>query len=290
MLAVTSRLSLSAVLLSITALPVLADGSLKDAVPADPAPAARELKIDWNLGVTSDYVFRGFSQNKGLPAIQGGVDLTYGIFYAGTWLSNVDFAPFATDPINGDAVKAPVENDWYFGFRPVAKGPGGDYNFDFGVIAYTYPGQSNTGAASLTYEELKAAVNHDIWKDGNLSQTFFWSPDYALNTGRVFTSETTFTQTLAALGKWVPSVSGTFGHQWGEKVAYEFATGNGSKEYSYYNAGVTMTYDSKLSFDLRYWGTDIKNDNAIGGFTDNFCNNKSLQCDNRISATLKYTY
>ena len=262
-----------------------AAGSMKDAMPA--AQDAREFKFSWNLGVTNDYVFRGFSQNQRKPSVEGGLDITYGTFYAGLWAANVNFTP-ATD-FNGFAVKAPVELDLYMGFKPVLKSASGDYNFDFGVIGYTYPGQ-NSGSATLTYGELKAGVNHDIWKDGNLSQTFFYSPAYSLATGTAFTSETTFTQTLAAHGKWVPSVSGTYGHQWGNRLAFQTLIGNGSKEYGYFNAGTTFTYDSKLSLDLRYWGTDLKNNNAAGGFANDFCGGPSLQCGNRFAATLKYTY
>ena len=40
---------------------------------------------------TNDYIFRGMSQTRRDPAIQGGADIGYGWFYAGTFLSNVDF-------------------------------------------------------------------------------------------------------------------------------------------------------------------------------------------------------
>ena len=40
------------------------------------APAsAQDAKVAFNVGVTSDYVFRGYSQTNEDPAIQGGVDL-----------------------------------------------------------------------------------------------------------------------------------------------------------------------------------------------------------------------
>ena len=282
--------ALSAVLLSSVA--ALADGSLKDAAPA--AAEAREFKFSWNLGVTNDYIFRGFAQNKGKPSIQGGLDITYGIFYAGLWSSNVNFSP-ATDSQNRP-YNAPVELDLYMGFKPVVKSASGDYNFDIGVIGYTYPGQTSPGStqtsssSSLTYVEGKFGLNHDIWKDGNLSQTFFYSPSYQLGTGHVFTSETTFTQTLAAHGKWVPSVSGTYAHQWGNSSAYKIIDGHGASSYTYYNVGTTFTYDTKTSLDFRLWGTDLKNNNLNNGYANDFCGGPSLQCGNRFQATLKYTY
>ena len=71
------------------------------------AAMAEELKLSYNLGATSDYVFRGVSQTQEDPAIQGGIDATYGIGYAGVWASNVDFG--ADDPT--------AEIDLYAGVR-----------------------------------------------------------------------------------------------------------------------------------------------------------------------------
>ena len=44
-----------------------------------------------NVGLTTDYIFRGYSQTDEGPAIQGGMDVTWNIFYAGVWGSNLDF-------------------------------------------------------------------------------------------------------------------------------------------------------------------------------------------------------
>ena len=60
------------------------------------APAAvdegRKFTYSFNIGATSDYVFRGISQSDNDPAIQGGIDFGCGILYAGAWASLVDFA------------------------------------------------------------------------------------------------------------------------------------------------------------------------------------------------------
>ena len=54
-------------------------------------PAFAENKLGWSatLTGTTDYVFRGFSLSSESPALQGSLDATYGIFYAGVWGSNV---------------------------------------------------------------------------------------------------------------------------------------------------------------------------------------------------------
>ncbi len=66
------------------ALPALAQGG----------DAKRELAWSWNIGGTTDYIFRGFSQSARKPAFQAGADLTYGLFYAGFWGSSIDFGQY----------------------------------------------------------------------------------------------------------------------------------------------------------------------------------------------------
>ena len=84
-----------------------------------PASAQSDVKVAWNVGVVSDYIFRGVSQTGEDPAIQGGVDLTSGSFYAGAWASNVDF---------GD--KTDAEIDVYGGYRTEAAGFAWDFRRD----------------------------------------------------------------------------------------------------------------------------------------------------------------
>ena len=46
-----------------------------------------------NVGIFSDYTYRGVSQTGQEPALQGGLDWAHDIgFYAGAWGSNVDFS------------------------------------------------------------------------------------------------------------------------------------------------------------------------------------------------------
>ena len=48
-----------------------------------------EFKYSFNLGITSDYVFRGFTQTDKKPALQGGIEYeAESGFYVGTWGSS----------------------------------------------------------------------------------------------------------------------------------------------------------------------------------------------------------
>jgi uncharacterized protein (TIGR02001 family) len=98
--------SFAALALCGLAVPALAGGSVKDGVVEEPK---RDLQLSANFSVTSDYVFRGFSQSREKPAYQGGIDATYKWLYAGIWGSHIDFGP----------VDAPAEVDFYAGIKPV---------------------------------------------------------------------------------------------------------------------------------------------------------------------------
>ncbi|MBU3750980.1 MAG: hypothetical protein FGM52_11110, partial [Mycobacterium sp.] len=83
------------------------------------AQAQDKPEFSFNVGAASDYVFRGFSQTDSGPQVYGGADMSIGIFYAGTWLSNVDF---------GDSTD--MEYDLYAGFKPTV----GPVSLDVGIV------------------------------------------------------------------------------------------------------------------------------------------------------------
>ena len=61
-----------------------------------PPAAAPAPEPDWtftgNVGLYSQYVFRGIAQTNEKPALQGGFDLGHKSgFYAGTWASNISW-------------------------------------------------------------------------------------------------------------------------------------------------------------------------------------------------------
>ena len=83
--------SVAALALAAAAAPAAADGyAVESAAAAAPASDAREFAWSITVGGTSDYVFRGVSLTNEDPAAQGSIDVSYGIFYAGAWASNVD--------------------------------------------------------------------------------------------------------------------------------------------------------------------------------------------------------
>jgi len=111
------------------------------AAPA-PAPAAASA-FAFNVGVVTDYRFRGVSQSRFRPALQGGVDWSHdsGI-YLGIWASTIRIL----EDIPGG--KGPVEIDFYGGY----KGKINDtFSYDLGVLRYQYP-RENFGTTPNTTE------------------------------------------------------------------------------------------------------------------------------------------
>ncbi|HWD36284.1 MAG TPA: TorF family putative porin, partial [Casimicrobiaceae bacterium] len=61
------------------------------AAPGDTKPQS-PFSVAGNLGIFSQYVFRGLTQTDRKPAFQGGFDVTHSNgLYAGTWGSNISW-------------------------------------------------------------------------------------------------------------------------------------------------------------------------------------------------------
>lgn len=112
------------------------------------APAAEAPSLTANVGVVSNYVFRGISQSQHQPALQGGVDYAHSSgLYVGIWGSSIEW----TDRKDLQVHKGnSVELDLYGGY----KGSVGDFGYDVGAIRYFYPGkfQSAAGVTANTTE------------------------------------------------------------------------------------------------------------------------------------------
>jgi len=147
--------SLVALALSAVALPAFAD---------EPVPDPLTL----NVGVVSEYRYRGISQTRLKPALQGGIDYADpNGFYVGTWASTIKWIKDA----GGDAQ---VEIDLYGGYKTeIAKG----LTLDVGVLQYFYP--SNKLHPSANTFELYGALSFGpvTAKYSNSATNLFGFPD-----------------------------------------------------------------------------------------------------------------
>jgi uncharacterized protein (TIGR02001 family) len=147
------------------------------------APALA-VDVTGNVGVVSQYIYRGIPQSDGKAAVQGGADAAWDNgLSAGTWFSSVDNG---TD--NG------IEGDLYGGWG----GTTGDFNYFVGGTYYTYTDNWDEDYAEInlrggwkflsldvavgeydtdptqdyTYAALKAEYNGFYGKVGNFSNDF----------------------------------------------------------------------------------------------------------------------
>jgi uncharacterized protein (TIGR02001 family) len=198
------------------------DESLKDDGYVEVAPG---LTYSVSGGLVTDYVFRGFSQTDNDPGVYAGAEFAYSMFYFGVWAASVDFAD------------SELEVDFYGGIKKSYRG----FDFDFGVLYYTYPGDDT--AAELDFIEFKAAAGTTI-ETFALTGTVFYTPENTGETGAVWTFEGKASTPLPVFDL---SLSGTLGTVTGDEI----------DDYSYWNVGLSKTVLEKFTLDVRYWDTDV---------------------------------
>jgi len=193
-------------------------------------PAA-QAEITANVALTTDYVWRGVSQNTDeSPALQGGFDFSdESGFYAGVWGSNVNFGGNES-----------LELDIYGGWGTELDGGVG---LDFGIIRYSYHGGANS--SDLDFTEFYAGVSY-----AGLGFTYSVGDElgdqYEVSYGYDFEA----VSLAVAYGNY--DVSGD------------------SDDYDYYSAGVSGSFGGKseLGWDVSYWGTSSEGENLFGDVAD----------------------
>lgn len=200
--------------------------------------------ISGNVGIVSEYQFRGLAQTDEHPALQAGLDYAHDSgFYAGFWGSNVDF---------NDGDEATVEIDLYSGW-------GGEYEgfaWDLGGIYYAYPGADS----SLDYDffEVAASLGYDF-DFVNLTGAVNYSPNFLLGSGHA---------TYLSANAEIPlpydfSLNGHVGKQFIEKEATF-----GSPDYADWSFGVGYSL-AGFDLSLSYVDTDLKDGTeCIRGWCD----------------------
>jgi uncharacterized protein (TIGR02001 family) len=118
--------------------------------------AAPESSLSFNVGATTDYRYRGITQSRLQPAVQGGIDYAdKSGFYVGAWGSSIKFIK------DSGASKGGVELDLYGGY----KGAVGDVAYDVGFLRYEYIGNKLgevTGFANANTSEVYGAATFGL--------------------------------------------------------------------------------------------------------------------------------
>jgi len=217
-----------------------------------------QAQVSGNLGLTSDYRFRGISQTQNAPAVQGGIDYNHvSGLYVGNWNSSVSSQMYT----NGSG----VESDVYAGFK---KQVFGNFTLDVGSYNYFYPRAGTNGSfdtnevfVGIGYKELVSAkYSHavsDYFGIANSKNSYYVQADAA----------------IPVVGKL-------------SAVAHAGRTEvNNNSKYSYndYNVGV--------AYDLQGWNLAAKyyiNDNKTSTFmTANTINGQKLYNDAFVFSVAK---
>ena len=136
----------------------LSAGTAMAQTPAAPAAPASPHTFTGNVGLYSQYIFRGLTQTNRDPALQGGFDYAHSSgFYAGTWASNISWLKDAVP--SSYTGGASLEWDFYGGYKS-AFGKS-DFTYDIGLLYYYYPGDVAPGFIKADTLELYGALG---WK------------------------------------------------------------------------------------------------------------------------------
>ena len=201
---------------------------------AQTAPTAPE--VTYNVGVVSQYRYRGLAQTKGQPALQGGVDYDSGNgFYLGAWGSTIKW--IKDQSTDTQDVKGSVELDLYGGYKTeIVK----DVPIDVGVLQYYYPGSypdgftrphttegyAQVGYGPVTFKYSHAFSNLFGTPDSHHSQYFdlsgnfdtgFWGLTLNLDVGYQQVPHQTV---RASYADWKVGVTKDFGSGWTASLAY----------------------------------------------------------------------
>ncbi|WP_018413147.1 TorF family putative porin [Methyloversatilis thermotolerans] len=257
-----------ALLATLLALPLAAQA--EEAAPA--------YTLTTNIGVFSQYIFRGISYTQEKPAVQGGIDFAHSSgAYLGIWGTNVDDAALPN---------AAGEIDVYGGFAKTVD----DWTFDVGFLQFIFPGgEYNSSTATgltggqtetLNTLELNAAVT---WKFIQLKYSYAVTDYFGLSK-KAFGDDSDGSNYLEAnvnyefMPTWIVNLH--VGHQ---KV----------KNYEDYNftdwkVGVTKNFDGGWQAAVAYIDTNAKESLYT------YCNDNGRDCkhtgDNKWLAYVKRTF
>lgn len=205
--------------------------------------------VTGNVGVVSEYLFRGIEQSGG-AAVQGGIDFaTDAGVYLGTWASNT----------GGAASSGGTELDLYGGYAFKA----GPVGLDFGAIYYLYNEDQEDLGGDEGYDYFEVYAKASIsW----FAAQVYYSPDYlgdATETAADAAGKDTDFLYVNLMANIPLSDSVTLGLQAGQSSGEgtEVAWGD---EYVDYSVSLAKTLDGGVTASLGLYNTTLKEGEGFG--------------------------
>jgi uncharacterized protein (TIGR02001 family) len=175
-----------------------------------------------NVGVVSDYLFRGVEQSiGGGAAVQGGLDYAHdsGV-YVGTWVSSLDASVY--------------ETDLYAGFS--GKTAGG-LGYDVGYIFYGY-----RDAPIANFSEVYAGLSF-----AGLSGKFYYSPEFGATQDPGYYVTASYALALSETLSLTPQIGYSAGDGIKESLA---GFGSDAKDYFDYSLTLSKTVEGGYTFSF----------------------------------------
>lgn len=201
-----------------------------------------------NVALTTNYVFRGISQNDNAMAIQGGFDYAHDSgFYAGVWASNVDDNFFA-----GSSIEVDTYLGWGGDVGPVA--------VDVGYLRYNYP---DANPDDFETDEFHVGVSKDFGFASAGATVYYSSDFFDLGDGMYYD-----------VGIDVPVSSFTLSAHYG-KTEIDEKSGLSKQDYEDYKLAVSTEYGG-FGFELSYTDTS----------SDGMCDGTPAVCGDHVAFTV----
>lgn len=221
---------------------VVAAPSMLTSTAALADTAAATSPITANVTLATEYVYRGISQTREKPAIQGGFDYAHSSgFYAGVWGSNISWLEDADT--SGAIDSSSVEIDLYGGYKGKIND---DFSYDVGFLRYQYPGDYASGINSPNTNELYIA---GTWKMVTLKYSYALSDLFGY---------------IDSDGSQYLDLSANFdlgaGFSLGAHVGRQDIKNNSYFEYTDWKLGITKDFGAGLSVTGAYIDTNGKTD------------------------------
>lgn len=210
------------------------------------SPAQEETQdnflVSGSLAFLTEYYWRGTTQTKEKPAVQGTLRLDHDSgFYAQLFASNIQLD-----------IGSSLELDYYIGYNyPINK----DLKLNLQYLDVNYPGEDKT-LPQVDFEEYSVALlaSNLLKTEDELNLSFYYSPDYTLETGKTLRYEVGYRYPVA--DQWHVYTQVAY-NQFASKAAYTLLWGTDEKRDFYdYKLGVDFNYHDYI-FDLYYANANV---------------------------------
>lgn len=217
------------------------------AKPADSPTENQQQRflVSGSMAFLTEYYWRGTTQTKGKPAVQGTLRLDHDSgLYTQLFASNIQLD-----------IGSSLELDYYIGYNYQINN---DLKLNLQYLDVNYPREDKT-LPRVDFEEYSIGVlkSNLFHAQDELNLAFYYSPDYTLETGKMLRYEVGYRYPVAE--QWNIYTQVAY-NQFANKDAYAVLWGTDEKSHFYdYKLGLDFNYQDFI-FDLYYANANVNKD------------------------------